>query len=56
MTVRAAGNRVELALRFVCESESSLYDQDRLMNEIAELETRAAQVLHSRPWEAIVPA
>jgi len=49
-------NRVELALRFVCESESRVYDQVKLRNEIAELETRAAQVLHSRPWEAAVRA
>ena len=49
-------NRVELALRFVCESESSVYDQVRLRNEIADLETRAAQLLHARPWEATVRA
>jgi DNA-binding CsgD family transcriptional regulator len=48
-------NRVELALRFVCESESSVYDQVRLRNEIADLETRAAQILHSRPWYAVEP-
>jgi len=47
-------NRVELALRFVCESESKLYDQTRLRNEITELDTRALQVLHSRPWQAAV--
>jgi DNA-binding CsgD family transcriptional regulator len=49
-------NRVELALRFVCESESSMYDQNKIRNEVAELETRAAQILHSRPWEAIMQA
>jgi DNA-binding CsgD family transcriptional regulator len=40
-------NRVELALRFVCESESRMYDQNKIKNEIAELETRATQILHS---------
>jgi DNA-binding CsgD family transcriptional regulator len=49
-------NRVELALRFVFESESSMYDQTRLRNEVADLETRASQVLHRRPWEAIMQA
>jgi DNA-binding CsgD family transcriptional regulator len=49
-------NRVELALRFVCESENSMYDQNKLKKEIAELETRAAQILHSRPWEAMTQA
>ena len=49
-------NRVELAVRFVCESESSMYDQTKIRNEVAELETRAAQILHSRPWEAIMQA
>jgi DNA-binding CsgD family transcriptional regulator len=49
-------NRVELSLRFVCESESSMYDQNKLRNEVAELETSAAQILHSRPWEAIMQA
>ena len=49
-------NRVELALRFVCESEGSLYDQVKLRNEIADLETRAAQILHSRPWHAVAQA
>jgi len=49
-------NRVELALRFVCESESRMYDQARLRHEIAELETRCLWVLHSRPWEALAQA
>ena len=49
-------NRVELALRFVCESESSMYDQNKIKKEIAELETRAAQILHSRPCEALMQA
>ena len=49
-------NRVELSLRFVCESESSMYDQNKIGNEVAELETRAAQILHSRPWEAVMQA
>jgi DNA-binding CsgD family transcriptional regulator len=49
-------NRVELALRFVCESENKLYDQGKLRHELAELETRATQVLHSRPWEAVAQA
>ena len=40
-------NRLELALRFVCESESSLSDQAKLRNEIAHLETRAAQLLQA---------
>jgi hypothetical protein len=45
-----------LALRFVGESESSKYDQNRIRNEVAELETRAVQILHSRPWRAIMHA
>jgi len=49
-------NRVELALRFVCESETSMYDQNKIRSEVAELETRAAQILHSRPLEAIMQA
>jgi DNA-binding CsgD family transcriptional regulator len=49
-------NRVELSLRFVCESENSMYDQNKVRNEVAELETRAAQILHSRPWQAIMQA
>ena len=49
-------NRVELSLRFVSESESSMYDQNRLRNEVAELETRATQILHSRPWDVIMQA
>jgi DNA-binding CsgD family transcriptional regulator len=49
-------NRVELALRFVCESENSVYEQVRLRNEIADLEMRAAQILHSRPWHAVAQA
>ena len=49
-------NRVELALRFVCESENSMYDQNRIKREVVELETRAAQILHSRPLEAIMQA
>jgi DNA-binding CsgD family transcriptional regulator len=49
-------NRVELALRFVCESESSKYDQNKIRSEVAELETRASQILHSRPWQAIMQA
>jgi len=49
-------NRVELALRFVGESDSSVYDQNRIRNEVAELETRAVQILHSRPWEAMMQA
>jgi DNA-binding CsgD family transcriptional regulator len=47
-------NRVELALRFVSESESSMYDRNKIRNEVAELETRAGQILHSRPWQAIM--
>lgn len=49
-------NRVELALRFVRESESSMYDQNKIECEIAELETRAVQILHSRPREAMMQA
>jgi len=45
-----------LALRFVCESENSVYDQVRLRSEIADLEMRAAQILHSRPWHAVAQA
>lgn len=40
-------NRVELALRFVCESENGMYDQNKIKKEIVELETRAAQILPS---------
>jgi len=47
-------NRVELALRFVSESESSMYYRNKIRNEVAELETRAGQILHSRPWQAIM--
>lgn len=49
-------NRVELALRFVSESESSKYDQNKIRSEVAELETRASQILHFRPSQAIMPA
>jgi len=33
-----------------------MYDQNRLRNEVAELETRATQILHSRPWDVIMQA
>ena len=49
-------NRVELALRFVSESESRMYDQNKINNEIAELETRATQILHSLPRKAMMKA
>lgn len=49
-------NRVELALRFVCELESDMYEQARLRREIVHLETQAVTVLHSRPWEALAQA
>jgi DNA-binding CsgD family transcriptional regulator len=49
-------NRVELALRFVCELESDLYEPTRLRCEMAQLETQAVTILHSRPFEALARA
>ncbi len=37
-------NRVELALRYTSELEAGVYDQERLDQEIAELETRAERL------------
>ncbi|HEY1272995.1 MAG TPA: hypothetical protein VGF08_13465 [Terriglobales bacterium] len=42
-----AWNRVELALRYVYESEKHLYDQQRLRQEIADLEARSRGLEHT---------